>query len=198
MRRVALVVLGLGLALEACGKSPSPKVLAELKARSTYVHALAIREGFEDAWALNSRDDLSYESGLSNVQFIDPRVSEQHWYDFTPPPGGTRGIPVRWMNRSVHLRVRGDTAMTLSLGGKVNVNAVFTKPRLEVSLDGALLASRVVDADGTFAVEIPVPAADLADWADVYLSWTALQDPEKEAGEPKVARLEHVRWEPTR
>ena len=193
MRRAALVVLALG----ACGKAPSPQVLAELKQRSAYVHGLAIREGFEDAWALNSRDDLSFESGLSNVQFIDPRLAEPHWYDFTPTPGPTRGIPVRWMNRSVHLRVHGDTAMTLSLGGTVNLNAVFTKPRLEVSLDGALLASKVVEADGTFAVEVRVPAADVAGWADVYLSWTALQDPEKEAGEPRVARLEHVRWEPT-
>jgi len=102
------------------------------------------------------------------------------------------------MNRSVHLRVRGDTAMTLSLGGTVNINAVFTRPRLELSLDGALLASTVVGADGTFAVEVRVPAADVAGWADVYLTWTALQDPEREDGEPRVARLERVRWEPTR
>ena len=60
----------LALALAACGKAPSKQVLAELEQRSKFVHWLAIREGFEEAWALNSRDNLSYESGLSNVQFI--------------------------------------------------------------------------------------------------------------------------------
>jgi hypothetical protein len=191
VRIVAALVI-----LAACKGAP-PQVLAELKQRSAYVKGLAEREGFVEAWALNSRDDLSYESGLSNVQFIDPRVSEAHWYDFTPPPGPGPGMPVRWMNHSVHLRVRGDKAMTLSVGGMVNVNAIFTRPRLELSLDGALLASQVVDPEGRFAVSVKIPAADVADWADVYLTWTALQDPEREAGEPKVARLEYVHWEPT-
>ena len=189
MRRFAVL-----LAIAACGKEPSPKVRAELERRSAYVHALAIREGMEAAWGLNSRDNLSYESGSSNVQFIDPKMSDVRWYDFWPSPSGGRGLPVRWMNKSVHMRVRGDGPMRLELAGTIAINQVFTKPRLEVSLDGALLASQVVDGEGKFSVALTV--RDVADWSDLYLTWTALQDPEKEAGDPRFARLEHVRWEP--
>jgi len=195
--RIGLVA---AIALVGACKGPSKQVLAELKARSAYTRALAQREGFPEAWSLNSRDDVSFETGVSNVQFVNPRMADMHWYDIDPPYlGELRGIPVRFMNRSVHIRVRGDGgAMTLALGGKVSVHMVFTKPRLEVSLDGALLASQIVDADGHFAISLTIPAGDVVDWADVYLTWTVLQDPERDAGEPRIARLEYLHWEPAR
>jgi hypothetical protein len=206
-RRYTVALLAL---IVACN-GPSPRVLAELKQRSAYVRALAQREGFPEAWSLNSRDNVSFESGWSNVQFVSARRANLHWYDVPADPGQPRGIPVRFMNRSVHLRLRGDGGpMTLALGGRISMSAVFTKPRLEVSLDGELLASQIVEADGSFALALTIPAADVDDWADVYVTWNTLEDPERDTveprivgdprviGESRIARLEYLHWEPAR
>lgn len=197
IRARTMIVLGLITgALGAC--RPSETVMAEVKRRSAFVRELAIRESMADAWSLNSRENIFFQDGISNVGFVDFKNPDTQWFEVTRDPSATRGSPVRWMNRSVHLRVRGDEAMTLAFGGKINVYAVFTRPRLELSLDGVLLTSKVVESDGRFSIEVDVEASAIADWADLYLTWSSLQDPERESGVPRVARLEYVRWEPTK
>jgi hypothetical protein len=82
------------------------------------------------------------------------------------------------------------------LRGHVNLNLLYTRPRLDVSLDGALLASITADADGAFTIDVTIPKTQLHGWCELYAVFDAIGTPEKEVKELRLARLEEVTWEP--
>jgi hypothetical protein len=177
-----LVVLDLGT---AGGETGGPGD------RDVWTRKLADAEHLHDAWSLNDRSSLRIEDGFGPVVFVDD--DEAAPYERVPP---LRGQASRWMHRRGHLRVRGDGDMTLALRGKVNVKEVFTRPRLDVSLRGELIASVVVDEAGNFALDIKVPYAQLRGWSDVYLVWNTIGEPEKDVRDLRIARLTRIEWEP--
>lgn len=180
------------LLLVACDRDP--RLADEPARRAAFVEALAEREQLTDAWSLNSRDDLLFEDGFGGVMMIDPDAPEVAWPDLARSATKIRGAAGRWMYRRAHLRVRGAATMHLALRGKMNLKLVATRPRLDVTLDGVLLASAVVDQDGGFVVGASVPAGTRDDWADLYLDFSSVAEPEKEPGDLRVARLDHLDW----
>jgi hypothetical protein len=167
--------------------------------RGAWVRALADREGVHDAWSLNTRADLRFEDGVGTLRYTDDSVDDPQWYEIsharsTPTGPGTAIRPVQ---RRVHLRVRGTTDMRLTLRAAVALNTVFTHPRLDVSLDGELLASSVADPAGRYAVDVVVPRARLAGgWRDLYLVFSSVADPATDVRDLRIARLESVEWAP--
>jgi hypothetical protein len=188
-----LVVLDLGQMTEFL-----PVTLGDERARrGTWVRQLADGLGMHDAWSLNPRADVVFGDGFSPMTFGDANADPK-WYEVadrpaTPP---TRGTPVRWMHRRNHVRVRGDTDMHLVLRGKVNVNTVYARPHIDVSLDGELLASPVPGDDGRFAVDVVVPRSKLDGWCDLYLVLATVGEPEKDIKDLRAAWLESFEWEP--
>jgi hypothetical protein len=95
--------------------------------------------------------------------------------------------------------VRGDTDMRLALRASIALAKVHTRPRMDVSLDGALLASVVADDRGGYALDLPISRDRLAGgWADLYLVFNSIAEPELEGRELRVAVLESVEWVPAR
>jgi len=87
--------------------------------------------------------------------------------------------------------------MRLVLHAAISCNMVFTHPRLDLALDGALLASLVADDRGRYTVELTVPRAQLgAGWHDLYLTFSTLLDPDRDLREARAARLERFEWSP--
>jgi len=190
-----LVMLDLGTAPLASPRDDRPEPVR----RAAYVRALADREGLHAAWSLNTRDDVLFEDGVTGLVFVDERVDDPAWYDVlhtaTTPP--TRGTAARWLYRRAHLRVRGATDMHLVARGKVNLGATYTRPRLDVSLDGALLTTVIVDEQGGFTIDVVVPATQLGDaWRDLYLVFGSIAEPQRDVRELRAARLESLEWEP--
>ncbi|HEU4731977.1 MAG TPA: hypothetical protein VFT22_28975, partial [Kofleriaceae bacterium] len=168
--------------------------------RAAWVRELADREGLHDAWSLTTRDDLRFEDGTAAVRYVDGAIDDPKWYEVShprpePPRRGTAILP---MSRRAHLRVRGATDMRLALRAAVALNAVFTHPRLDVSLDGELLTSAVADTTGHYTVEVTVPRERLAGgWHDLYLVFSSIADPGRaDPRELRIARLESVEWLP--
>ncbi|MDX2092137.1 MAG: hypothetical protein SFX73_30005 [Kofleriaceae bacterium] len=189
-------VLLLALVLSACTKQQPPEVVDEVRRRAEFVRKLSEREHRLDAWSLNSREDISFEDGMSNPVFIDKDDPEARWFEIVRNPSLRDGDAVRWMNRSVHFRVRGETDMVFEIRGKILTKKVFTHPRIELTIGGELIESKLVDDDGRFTVRTIVSSDLLTDWVDVYVTFSSLQEPSREAGPPEVARLEWVEWEP--
>ena len=185
-----LVVLDLG-----AERLAPPPPADEVALRHAFVKQLAEREGLRDAWSLLTRGDLRFEDGFSGIGFVDERVDDPKWFDaFRPAPQPpVRGTAIRWMHRRSHLRVRGDGPMRLVLRGKVNVAAMYTRPRLDISLDGELLGSATLDAEGRFAIELAVTPRP--GWRDLYLVWSSIAQPERDIRQLGVARLEEVVWD---
>jgi hypothetical protein len=128
---------------------------------------------------------------------VDDVGLDLHWYDvFERDPDPKHGVPVRWLHRRAHVRLKGATDMHLVLRGRVNVKSIYTRPRLDISLDGDLLASAVVAEDGAFSFDLTIPAARVARWADLYLVFNTIGTPERDVRDLRVARLDHVTWEP--
>lgn len=117
------------------------------------------------------------------------RVAEER--DLVPP-----GTAVRWLHRRAHLRLRGERAMRLTMRGQVRREATGTRPRLTLSLDGALIASQVVAEDGSFTVDVPIAADRIAGWADLYVVFSSVGVPERDSRDLRFARLDGVEWEP--
>jgi hypothetical protein len=108
-----------------------------------------------------------------------------------------RGTAVRPLQRRAHLRVRGAAAMRLQLRIGIALNSVYTRPRLDLSLDGELLTSAVADERGRYLIDLVVPADRLTgDWQDLYLVFSSVADPEPGARDLRVARVEGVTWTP--
>jgi hypothetical protein len=187
-----LVVVDLDSAAELPASAPPPTA-NEPDRREAFVHAVANREHLEREWTLSSRRDLVFEDGLSNLTYAQP-ADDARWYDFfVHDPNPKRGQPIRWLSRRAHLRVRGDGHMHLVLRGRINVGMVFTRPRLDVSIDGELLGSFVTDDNGAFAVELDVTASRT--WSDLYIVMSSVGQAERDVRDLRVARLEEVQWE---
>ena len=79
----------------------------------------------------------------------------------------------------------------------IALGMVNTHPRLDVSLDGELVASAVADATGHYAIAATVPRDRLAGgWHDLYLVFSSIGDPDRDLRDVRVARLEAVEWSP--
>lgn len=201
-----LVVVDLGAAPDepaqgGAAAAPRPPE-AEAQRRSAWTRQLSDRLNLHSAWALNTRADLLFDDGFSRLVFVDDFLNEE-----VPPPPRLQepadphstiptGTPVRWMHRRAHLRLRGERDMRLRLHGQVRREVTGTRPRLAVSLDGELLASRVVAEDGSFTIDLPIEAARVRDWADLYVVFSSVGLPERERNELRFARLDGVEWEP--
>ena len=167
--------------------------------RGAWVRALADREGAHAAWSLNTRADLRFEDGVGTLRYTDDSIDDPQWYEISHARSAATGPgkPIRPAQRRVHLRVRGTTDMRLTLRAAVALNTVFTHPRLDVSLDGELVASSVADAAGRYAVDLVVPRARLAGgWRDLYLVFSSVADPATDVRDLRIARLESVEWAP--
>lgn len=164
--------------------------------REAWVTELAKREGLEREWALTSRSNLIFADGISGLMFDDVD-RDVKWYELVSRSSEpVRGVPVRWLHNRGHIRVTGTSDMRLVMRGRVNVNAIFTLPRLDVSLDGELLASIALSPTGEFTVDVVVPRARLRGWADLYLVFNTIGTPERDVRNLRIARLDHVSWEP--
>lgn len=191
--RDGLVALDLGTdvtPLEAVGGT-------EAERRDEWVRLLANREGLHDAWSLTTRGDLRFEDGIGPLVFVDGRVDDPAWFEVVKPQQleAMRGQPIRALYRRAHLRVRGDRAMTLTLKAAVALNVTYTRPRLDISLDGELLATAVADERGRYDITLSVPAAKLAGgWHDLYLVSSSIAEPDRDVRDLRVSRLEVVEW----
>jgi len=170
----------------------------ELERRSAWLRELADREHLHDAWSLSTRSDVRFEDGTGGLRFVDDSVDDPRWYEVSHPhEPPKRGTPILPLYRRAHLRVRGATDMRLVLRAAISFNAVYTHPRLDVSLDGELLTSAVADATGRYAIDVAVPRARLAGgWHDLYLVFSSIGLPDREIRDLRVARLEAVEWSP--
>ena len=166
--------------------------------RAAYVRDVADRAELHEAWSLNSRSNILFDDGFTGLVFLDASSDDPTWYSALNPaaPPATRGTAARWMYRRSHLRVRGAVDMRLALSGKINLGVAYTRPRLDVILDGALLATVVADAGGRFDIDTVVSAAQLASgWHDVFLVFDSIAEPSKDVRELRAARLESLEWE---
>ena len=190
-----LVALDLGEDVPAL----SVQAYSETARRAAYVRDVADRAELHDAWSLNNRANILFDDGFTGLVFLDASTDDPTWYSVLNPtaPPATRGTAARWMYRRSHLRVRGAADMRLALSGKVNLGVAYTRPRLDVILDGELLATVVADTGGRFDVDAVITAAQLAGgWHDVYLVFDSISEPSKDVRELRAARLESVEWEP--
>lgn len=190
-----LVVLDLGAEVPVPPAQPD----SEIARRAAFVRDLADREELHDAWSLTTRSNVLFDDGFTGLVFLDPSTDDPTWYDafHAPATAATRGTAARWLYRRAHLRVRGSADMHLTLRGKVNLAAAYTRPRLDVMLDGELLATVIPDAGGRFEIAAVVSLAQLAGgWHDLYLVFDSIAEPQKEVREQRSARLESLEWEP--
>lgn len=165
--------------------------------RTAWTRELADREGLHDAWSLTTRADLRFEDGTGALRFVDESIDDPRWYEVThatrePARRGKAILPIL---RRAHLRVRGAGDMRLALRAAIALNTVYTHPRLDISLDGALLTSAVADATGRYEVSLVVPGERLArGWHDLYLVFSSYAEPDKDVHDLRIARLEAVEW----
>jgi hypothetical protein len=176
--------------------APALDLSDEPIARVEFLRQLSERLGVPDAWSLLDRHDVRFEDGFSPIAFENPDDHIIEWYETCSGCVPMRGQPVRWINRRAHLRVRGDQDMRLVLDGRIAVKTIYTRPRVEVMIDGRDLGSWVVEADGWFHLEATVAAAALDGWTDLYITVSSVSEPWREPGDLRAAELDVVRWEP--
>jgi hypothetical protein len=206
-----LVVLELTAPLRPAGRRAAPG--PEPVRRDAWVRELAEREDLLDVWTLTSRHDLIFADGIDDVEFVDPRFEIARWFEVGPkraaPPRAAadpaaalqamRGRPLRALHRRAHLRVTGETDMRLALRAWVALGKIYTRPRLDVALDGELLASVIADEHGSYHLDLQIPAARLAGgWHDIYLVFNSISEPGHDDRDPRAAVLETVTWLPAR
>ena len=206
-----LVVLDLEAPLRAASTRAAPD--DERWRRSEWTRALADREHLRDVWSLNSRADLRFEDGVAGLLFVQGEIDDPAWFELprakpSPPPktdekATLRGTAIRPLHRRAHLRVRGGVAtpgiadMRLAIRAAISLGSIYTRPRLDVSLDGELLVSAVPDERGRYLIDVVVPADRLTGaWQDVYLVFSSIAEPDKDNQDVRVARLEVVEWVP--
>ncbi len=192
-----LVVLDLGTPLKSASRHP----LAgdEPTRRSAWVEELATREHLHDAWSLNSRANVRFEDGVAGLQFVDAGVDDPAWFEIVRPrgPESLRGTAIRGLFRRAHVRVRGATNMHLVIHAAVSRKNVFTRPRLDVSLDGEIVTSAVASENGRYVIDVVVPGTVLAgNWHDLYLVFGSVLEPDKDLRDQRVSRLESFAWVP--
>jgi hypothetical protein len=179
--------------------------------RDAWVRELAARERLLDAWALGSRHDLVFDDGAGEIEYVDPRLEVARWFEIgparpaRPAPGADpaaaveamRGRAIRPLHRRVHLRVRGDADMRFAMRARMALGSVYTRPRLDIALDGALLASITPDERGTYELELRIARDLLEDgWHDLYLVFSSVDDPDPASRAPRTTALEAVEWDP--
>jgi len=191
-----LIALDLGAPLHEASHRDLPG--DEPTRRAAWVRALADREGLHDAWSLTTRADLRFEDGVGQLRFVAGAIEDPQWYEVTQPrEPATRGTPILPLEGRAHLAVRGTSDMHLVLRAAIALNTVFTHPRLDVSLDGELVAAAVADAAGHYTIDLTVPRAELAGgWHDLYLVFSSSIDLGKDVRDLRIARLESVEWSP--
>jgi hypothetical protein len=115
-----------------------------------------------------------------------------------------RGTPIRPLYRRVHLRVRGAGDMRLVARIAIALNSMFTRPRLDVSIDGELMASIYPDDTGHYRIDVGVPRDRLAGdrsgspggWHDLYFVFSSISEPDRVLRDLRIARLEALEWSP--
>ncbi|MEJ7598273.1 MAG: hypothetical protein WKG01_10215 [Kofleriaceae bacterium] len=156
-----LVVLDLETPTNAASRHE--RVGAEPVRRSDWFRTLAEREGLRDAWSLVSRHDLRFEDGVATLQFVDGTLPDPRWFEVAPAPatvkpaGKLRGQPIRGLTPRAHLPVRGTGTMRLQMRIAIALNTVYARPRIDLSLDGQILASVVADERGMYVIDLAVP-----------------------------------------
>lgn len=192
-----MVVLDLGDPGAPHAEPPRLDPKREPEVREAFVRAVADREHLHTAWDLNTRHDVVFEDGLAAMGFIDYDAEiDPRWFEiFESDPKPRAGMPVRWVGRRVHVRLRGDTDMHLAIRGRIARNTVYTRPRIDVSLDGDLLTSVTVDDAGGFVIDLTVPKDKLDGWADLYLVFNTIGQPDRDVT-VRIARFEDFVWEP--
>lgn len=176
--------------------------------RAEWLRMFAKATGMEAAWALSPRPGLVFSDGVSGLAFLSdadlaagpaaiPRLEAVAKKPSANDPHGTMptGTPVRWLHRRLHLRLRADRPMVLTLRGQVRREVTGTRPRLTFSLDGELLGSQVVAEDGRFEVVLPLRADQLAEWSDFYAVFSSVGVPERDSRDLRFARLDFVGWD---
>lgn len=179
-----------------------PEVEAESRKRFAYVEELSRRENRFAEWLLSDRLGLRFEDGMSGITFIDASSIEGPWDSVRRESVITTGealpkkaIPVRWMHRRSHFRIKAKEPMVFSAVGAINFAVINTRPRVELIVQGALASSALVGDDGNFcATAYYVPADE--EWSDVYLTLSTVGSPERAPRDLRVARLLQVKWEP--
>ena len=169
----------------------------EAARRAAFIRALADREELHDAWSLTTRDDIRFEDGIGALKFVDAGVDDPTWFEIVRPRSteALRGTPIRPLFRRAHLRIRGTGAMRLVMRAAIALNQTYTRPRLDLSIDGDPLTSVVADERGHYAIDVVVPADRLGGgWHDLYLVLSTSNEPEKDARDLRVGRLELVEW----
>lgn len=179
----------LALACAACAACQSDLASSsENRAREAFVQAVAEREGLIDRWRLMSRGDLVFEDGFLPPTFVEETVAGEAL---------PRRVPVRWLDTSAHLRLRGDVDMRLRLHGRIDRAAIASRPRVTIAVGGVEIASQLAANDGTFVVEAVVPAARLRGWTDAYLAVASI-DPWIDPARARAACVLGVEWTPAR
>ena len=171
----------------------------EATRRGEWVRELADREGLHDAWSLCSRGDVRFEDGIAGLQFVDAGTDDAAWFEIVRPrtTEPLRGTAIRALFRRAHLRLRGTTPMRLQIKAALSLKTVFTRPRLDVSLDGEILASVTPDDKGRYTIDVTVDRQRLkGGWHDLYLVLSSVAEPDKDQRDLRVARLELVEWTP--
>ncbi|HEY0985848.1 MAG TPA: hypothetical protein VGD80_02310, partial [Kofleriaceae bacterium] len=192
-----LVVLDLGAPLRAASRRAATG--DEPTRRTAWMRELADREGLHDAWSLATRADLRFEDGIGGLVFVDESADDPRWFEVTHTRTVPlkRGTPIRPLYRRVHLRVRGTTDMRLQARIAIGLNSVYTRPRIDVSIDGELLASVRPDDAGRYHIDAVVPRDRLArGWHDLYLVFSSISEPDKVVRDLRIARLEALEWLP--
>jgi hypothetical protein len=190
MMRAILVVA----VLAACGRSTP--ITDEMRERDEYVRDLAWREGLLDVWSLMPRSTITFEDGLSPIVMIDPQNPTVAWHQTSRATASGLGMPIRWLGPRAHLRVRGETDMRLEMTGRADLVQLYTRPLVTASFDGVEFHSGLPDAEGYFTITATIPRGKLADWSDIYLTFSSVHEPWRDLTTLHVIRLERVSWEP--
>jgi hypothetical protein len=171
----------------------------EARRRDAWFRAVSEREGILDAWSLTTRGDLRFEDGFAGLLFVEGDPGDPQWYELSQakPSTSLRGKAMRPMFRRAHLRVRGDQDMRLVLHAAISRNTVYTRPRLDLSLDGELIGTAIADDHGRYAIDLVVAAERLTGgWHDLYLVFNTVAAPDADNRDPRVSRVESVEWVP--
>lgn len=181
--------------LGASCRNPTSDSTAEQVRRDAYALQVAQAAGLADAWSLCSRHNVHIAEGFTGVQ-LSPL-----WHGAAagkPSRIETEPAPARLMEVRSHIRVRAMYARPyeLALRGRLDLRKAVTLPRLEVVIDGLVIGSALADATGAFELSVPVAYSLVREWTDVYFVFTSVGQPERDAADARMARLERLLWRP--